>query len=393
MNSLPLMISELDIIGRDLPSLGLFTDNQSILLWLCSIRRYVSCLNPVLPLEYTKKILNLAGTGEYQVEVSWILANLTAGESCMDLVRLGVVEVLQDLTRNSDEAVVEHAYWGLSNIAGSGPSQRDLVCLSVQIWPSNSLKIQQKHLWLLSNILKQEPYAEANWYTISIAICMSTIKDKALVNDTLELISNLLLNASYNPVLVSNGLASSVLQLNEYDEEYYFSIIYSLTSGNEVQYLIDNGVLSTFMARVLNTGYTARLYILQSIYNISLGPIGQVYQLISIGLVASIISVLSQSNKETTAVCIDILASFSTRKVFLQDLFDLGVLNAFTDNVSLKPCTRQCISGLYEFLNTNFLTKSIIHTLIIKINTQELDYETQSKLNSLIFLLNSNLNG
>ena len=251
-----------------------------------------------------------------------------------------------------------------------------------------SLKIQQKLLWLLSNVLRQTPYPSNNWYEVSIELCKITIE--TLTNDALELISNILLDISYIPVIINTGMASFLLSLESCDEDCYFDIIYSLTAGNEtdIQYLIENNTLKIYSKNIRICSPNGQESILQGIYNISLGPPNQVHSILLSGLVNDIIFILKNNSIERCGLCIDILSILCGSKAFLFELFNLGVISIFIECLKNEINPSGCIFGLFSFINSEYLSIFALSSIENHLKLLNHDNNTAIMVNALLQYLN-----
>ena len=309
---------------------------------------------------------------------------------CSELVNSDFLRVLINYTKDNDPIIIENGYWAISNILCVDISYRDAICESISIPYTQNLQITQKIIWLLSNILKQEPFPSVNWYDLSLILCKSNIQYKELLNDILCLLSNILLNESYISSLFATGLIDVLFDLTQFNDQYYFSIFYSLTSGNdiEIQYLLDHGLLQIYFNYLLETSENAQFLILQALYNISIGSTTHVFHVIKSQLINKIIILIKACSGKNLRICIEILEAVSVNKAFSKELWECGVLSIFFECIEQGIYICECIHGIYQFINTNYIDKQAIAKVYDQLIIKEYDDNTRYMANSLLLIMN-----
>ena len=388
-------ISILNLQDHSLPALlsPSISSKSSLHQFLTSLHKFVSVSTQSLPSDYLRFLLSLATVPELQVRVSSILVNLTAGPMCTELVSMGILQLLREYTHQTNAELVEQAYWCFSNIAATDALHRDLVSETVFIQQARTVGIQQKILWMLSNILKQEPFPAQIWYEISINQCKNAILCKELQNDVLGLLSSILLDVDYISQIFEYGIAEYIMDLEDFDEYFYFSILYSLTSGTdtEVNFLINHHIIKIYTEYLLNSDKDIQNLILQGLYNLSLGPPAHIFHLLSSGIISNLANILQNpciNPFNNAGICVEILCELCKSKGFLEELVNSGVVELFIkciENDFLVDC---CICGLYQFINTNYIGKPEILRIFNQLLREDLGISVGTRAQSLLLLLN-----
>lgn len=384
------IISQLSLQEFDLPPLfSLSRSNPDFYSSLKILREYISRTSAYVPTEYLSKILQLCKEEVCNPEISWILINLTAGPMCSELVELGVLEVLSNFIIDVNLEKVESGYWALSNIAGTDVDHRDLVCNYFLIDPGfHTIGIQQKKIWLLSNITQFSPFPMKYWYDISLIICKNSLICQELLNDCLNLLSNILLNTIYIAEVMP--FTDFLLNLQNFEPYYYFSIFASLTSTgeSEISHLLSNNFLQVCLKFFSNSSEDIQDLILQSIFNICIGPLAYTSQVISSGMLQELLKIINLPSSGNKEICIEIIREITKSQSFLKELKECGVINGLIHCINKNEYISPCICILYQFIDTPNFENTDIFSIFSQLSDEKLDNETRSKARLLLLKCN-----
>ena len=103
-----------------------------------------------------------------KLEATWCLTNIASGDShqVRMLVQKGVIQLFIHLLSKANIAIIEHAIWGLGNLAGDSIEFRDIVVMNYtmnnfvilyqQVKTTNK-KLSEQIVWAASNLCRRRP--------------------------------------------------------------------------------------------------------------------------------------------------------------------------------------------------------------------------------------------
>lgn len=286
---------------------------------------------------------------ELQLDAVWILTNLTSGETehTQTVVGSGVVPHLIHLLGSPDEATAEQAARALGNIAGDGPTTRDVVLQAGAVHPLLQLlhqrcrgeKVTSSYsyftsgsmtktaTWTLKNFCIGKPRHDSAlvWHMLPTVIQLMTNSDEEVMKDACWALSYLTCNVSddiIQEVIDAVNEAGAHLLVDSCNRNLLVDLLLHpstkvqrpvlMTAGNIVssaidlhtQYLIDNNVLPSLLVLLSSSSQIIVKEACWAISNITAGNEIQIQAVIDSGVIPSLIRLLGNEKLDIRKECV-----------------------------------------------------------------------------------------
>lgn len=336
-------------------------------------------IQAIIELGIGPRIVELANASKFpkiQYEATWLLTNLTSGNS--EQTRYvsylpNVINVLLNILHVShDERVRENVVWTLANIAGDNIGFRDNVLMLPNVIPlllnnltkSKTIANSKTTIWCLSNLFRGKPFPKIPENTVESVIHvfatmlngidLHSSTNEEIVSDmcwTISYISDQTkemekgLVPKYGDLLITSGLVEKMIALL-YSKKLNIKqpalrIVGNLVAGTTEQtsFVLKNGFLikAVTLLDITRKSENIRKETVWTLSNIAAGTEQQKKDLMNSGLVEKVIRLLESDTHSIKNECLWVLSNLTDSYPspnFIEQIVDLGVLTAVCDSLS-----------------------------------------------------------
>ena len=240
-----------------------------------------------------------------QFEAAWALSNVASGddEQTAAVVECGAIgEFVRLASPGNDSDVIEQAVWGLGNIAGTSPEERDAILAHEGIFYQFQALLGQSPLsrirnisWAISNLLrgKPSPPLEKKRLALPILTTLLAMNDREVLTDACWALSYVSdgPNENIQAVIEAGCVQRLVALLNSHDRAVLTPCVRCLgniVTGDEIQtqVAINVGLLPGII-QILRQNDVSRAILKEccwALSNISAGSQNQIQRMLEAGV-------------------------------------------------------------------------------------------------------------
>jgi importin subunit alpha-6/7 len=325
-------------------------------------------IQEIIDLGLVPRIIELANASKFpkiQYEATWLLTNITSGNSehtSYVAFLPNVIDVLvRILSSSSDEKVRENAVWTLANIAGDNLVFRNNVLtiphvielLLNNLTSSKEMSNTKTTVWCISNLFRGKPFPnvdESNVVAViqTFAKMLNGIDSRSSQND--EILSDICLTFSYISDQTENMVVPKYgdLLIRSHVIDKMIELLYSKavnikqpslrTIGNlvagtaeQTSYVLEHNFLIKAVSLLNLRSESIRRETVWILSNIAAGTAQQKNVLMRSGLVEKVIRLFESDTHNVKKECLWVISNLCDSSDYIAHVVKYGILPALCD--------------------------------------------------------------